>query len=108
MARVFALKSELDAWIRSRSTNPPSMTEVSRGIGAFAYRFGEHKLDCRTLELRKSGRKIKPAPQPARVLKLLVSRPGKLVSGDEIRCELWGQEVIRLAPLVEMQTHLHV
>ena len=55
------------------------------------YRFGDYELDRRTLELRKAGQKIKLAPQPARVLRLLVSRPGELVSRDEIRRELWGE-----------------
>jgi len=55
------------------------------------YRFGDYELDRRTLELRKAGQKIKLAPQPARVLRLLVSRPGGLVARDEIRRELWGE-----------------
>jgi TolB-like protein len=33
---------------------------------------------------------MKLAPQPARVLALLASRPGELVSREEIRRELWG------------------
>jgi len=55
-------------------------------------RFGNYELDRRTLELSKSGEKIKLAPQPARMLALLASRPGELVSRDEIRRELWGEE----------------
>jgi TolB-like protein/tetratricopeptide (TPR) repeat protein len=55
------------------------------------YRFGDYELDRRTLELWKAGQKIKLAPQPARVLRLLVSRPGELVSRDEIRRDLWGE-----------------
>ena len=55
------------------------------------YRFGDYELDRRTLELRKAGQKIKLAPQPARVLALLASRPGGLVARDEIRRELWGE-----------------
>ncbi|MGE5359563.1 MAG: winged helix-turn-helix domain-containing protein [Bacteroidales bacterium] len=61
-------------------------------LGASAYRFGDFELDRRTLELRKSGQKVKLQPQPARVLRLLVSRPGELVSRDEIRREVWGEE----------------
>ena len=66
------------------------------------YRFGNYELDRRTLELRKAGQKIKLAPQPARVLKLLVSRPGELVSRDEIRRELWGE-----ATFVDFQRNLN-
>ena len=54
------------------------------------YRFGDYELDRRTLELSKSGAAVKLAPQPARMLALLASRPGELVSRDEIRRELWG------------------
>jgi TolB-like protein len=64
----------------------------SSGAGASVCRFADYELDRRTLELRKSGRKIKLAPQPARVLGLLASRPGELVLRDEIRHELWGDE----------------
>ena len=67
------------------------MTTASNGAGASAYRFGDYDLDRRTVELRKAGVKIKLAPQPARVLRLLASRPGELVSRDEIRRELWGE-----------------
>ena len=39
----------------------------SSGAGASVCRFADYELYWRTLELRKSGRKIKLAPQPARV-----------------------------------------
>ncbi len=61
-----------------------------RTAGDSVCRFGDYELDRRTLELRKSGQKIKLAPQPARVLGLLASRPGELVARDEIRREIWG------------------
>ena len=64
----------------------------SSGAGASVCRFADYELDRTTLELRKSGRKIKLAPQPARVLRLLASRQGELVSRDEIRRELWGDK----------------
>lgn len=55
-------------------------------------RFGPFELDRRTLELWKSGERIKLAPQPARMLVLLACRPGELVTRDDIRRELWGEE----------------
>jgi TolB-like protein/tetratricopeptide (TPR) repeat protein len=67
------------------------MNTASSGIRASIRQFGDYSLDRRTLELRKSGQKIKLAPQPARVLALLASRPGELVSRDEIRREIWGE-----------------
>jgi TolB-like protein/Flp pilus assembly protein TadD len=68
------------------------MNAIWNGMGVSVCRFGDYELDRRTLELRKSGQKIKLAPQPARVLGLLVSRPGELVTRDEIRRELWGEK----------------
>ena len=60
------------------------------GIVADICRFGEYELDLTTLELRRQGRKLKLAPQPARVLALLASRAGDLVTRDELYRELWG------------------
>jgi TolB-like protein/tetratricopeptide (TPR) repeat protein len=67
------------------------LNSLAGGAGAGVRRFGDYELDGRTLELRKAGRRIKLAPQPARVLGLLASRPGELVTRDEIRRELWGE-----------------
>lgn len=67
------------------------MTPASSGFRASVFRFGDFELDGRTLELKKSGQKVKLAPQPARVLGLLASRPGELVTRDELRRELWGE-----------------
>ena len=52
--------------------------------------FGPFELDARTGELRKRGKRIRLAPQPASLLTLLVTRPGQLVTRDEIRRHLWG------------------
>lgn len=60
--------------------------------GVSACRFGDYELDRTTLELRRSGRKVGLAPQPARALALLASRPGCLVTREELRRELWGDE----------------
>jgi len=53
--------------------------------------FGEFELDLETGELQKSGRMLRLRPQPVRVLCLLVSQAGKLVSREEIRRLLWGE-----------------
>jgi TolB-like protein len=67
------------------------MTSVADRSGPSVCRFGDYELDRRTLALRRAGRKAKLAPQLARVLGLLVSRPGELVTRDEIRRALWGE-----------------
>ena len=55
-------------------------------------RFGTFQLDTQAGQLLKSGRIIRLKPQPLRLLHLLVSRPGELVTRDEIRDLLWGND----------------
>ena len=52
-------------------------------------RFGTFELDLRSGELRKSGLRIKLQQQPLQVLKLLVERPGEIITREELRQELW-------------------
>lgn len=52
-------------------------------------RFGSFELDIDTGQLRRGGLPVKLQPQPFRLLVLLTSRPGSLVSRDEIRQQLW-------------------
>jgi len=55
--------------------------------------FGPFQLDTRCLELWKDGRKQRLRPQPCRVLAVLASRPGRLVTRDEIRMAVWPSDV---------------
>lgn len=55
--------------------------------------FGPFQLDTRCLELWKDGRKQRLRPQPCRVLAVIVSRPGRLVTRDEIRLAVWPSDV---------------
>ena len=57
-------------------------------------RFGVFELDIRTGELRKSGKLIRLAPQPFRLLVLLAGKPGELVTREEIQRELWGDDTV--------------
>jgi len=52
-------------------------------------RFGSFELDCNTGELFKNGSRLKLQDQPARLLILLVSKAGSLVTRDEIQEALW-------------------
>src|SRR6187549_1869859 len=54
-------------------------------------RFGSYELDGATGELSKDGQRIKLQPQPVRVLELLVSRAGELVTRDELQLALWPE-----------------
>jgi TolB-like protein/DNA-binding winged helix-turn-helix (wHTH) protein/Flp pilus assembly protein TadD len=55
-------------------------------------RFGVFELDLDTGELRKSGRAMRLRPQAAKVLGVLASRPGQLVTREDLQKQLWGQE----------------
>lgn len=55
--------------------------------------FGPYRLDTRTLELQQEGRSVPLRPQPCRVLALLASQPGRLVTREEIRAEVWPRGV---------------
>ena len=55
-------------------------------------RFGVFELDSATGEVRKNGIFLKLHPQPAKVLLLLASRANQLVTREEIKEALWGQD----------------
>jgi len=52
-------------------------------------RFSVFELDLERCELRKSGRRVPIAQQPWKALVLLATRPGRLVTRDELRQALW-------------------
>jgi DNA-binding winged helix-turn-helix (wHTH) protein len=55
-------------------------------------RFGAFELDAQTGELRKSGVPVNLPPQPFKILALLASRAGTLVTREEIHKQIWGDE----------------
>jgi DNA-binding winged helix-turn-helix (wHTH) protein/TolB-like protein len=55
-------------------------------------RFDSFELDSGAGELRKDGDRIKLPPQPLRVLELLVSRSGEVVTRTEIRERIWRDD----------------
>src|SRR5438445_7288770 len=55
-------------------------------------RFGVFDVDPESGELRKAGVEINLPPQPAKVLVLLATRAGQLVSREELRQQVWGKE----------------
>jgi DNA-binding winged helix-turn-helix (wHTH) protein/tetratricopeptide (TPR) repeat protein len=52
--------------------------------------FGVYELDTESGELRRQGRRVHLAAQPFTVLSILASRPGTVVSRDELVREVWG------------------
>jgi eukaryotic-like serine/threonine-protein kinase len=65
-----------------------------RGIDAGRARIGVFELDLGAGELRKDGRGVVLQEQPFRVLRMLVVRPGKVVTREEIRKELWPNDTV--------------
>jgi len=67
-----------------------------------ALRFGNFELDVVAPELRRDGAPVRLQPQPLRVLALLACSAGRVVSREEIRSEIWGNET-----LVDFDQGLH-
>jgi DNA-binding winged helix-turn-helix (wHTH) protein len=55
-------------------------------------RFGVFELNLDLEELRKNGTLLKLPPQPFKLLALLASRSGQVVTRDEIQERLWGND----------------
>ena len=55
-------------------------------------RFGVFELNLDLEELRKNGTLLKLPPQPFKLLDLLASRSGQVVTRDEIQGQLWGND----------------
>ncbi len=78
------------------------MTTDSAEVAAGTVRFGpagavaldryRFELQVETDELRCDGRPVALRPQAVRALSLLVRRGGRLVTVDELRAELWGNQ----------------
>jgi TolB-like protein/DNA-binding winged helix-turn-helix (wHTH) protein/tetratricopeptide (TPR) repeat protein len=58
------------------------------------YRFGDYRLDVRRAELSGPAGRISLRPQSFDVLRLLVSRHGRLVSKDELYEQIWGNRAV--------------
>ena len=57
-------------------------------------RFGVYELDQEAMELRKDGSPIRLQEQPFKVLALLAERPGKIVTREELREQIWGNTFV--------------
>jgi TolB-like protein/DNA-binding winged helix-turn-helix (wHTH) protein/Flp pilus assembly protein TadD len=66
-----------------QATSPP--TDV--------FHFGVFQLDLKAGELHKAGVRVKLQDQPFRVLALLVSRAGQVVTREELRQRVWPSNV---------------
>jgi DNA-binding winged helix-turn-helix (wHTH) protein len=63
---------------------------ASSNAQAKLFRFGAFELDLEAQQLLKNGRTVRLQPQPFKLLCLLVTLRGHLVTRDQIRGELWS------------------
>ena len=61
---------------------------------ARALQFGAFRLDLHTLELSKSGTRIRVPEQSLQILAMLVERPGEIVTREELHQKLWPNGTI--------------
>ena len=73
----------------SPERTPPSMPPTAE---ARALRFGRFEADLETGLLTRDGTPVRLQPQPFKVLVLLARRAGQVVTRDEIRLEVWGED----------------
>jgi len=75
---------------------PPTFTRskavIQPSIRRFA-RFGSFEVDFRERKLTKGGSRIRLQEQPFRILALLLEHPGQLVTREEIRMQVWPQDL---------------
>jgi len=69
------------------SPSPIMLSSVHRLL-----RFGVYEMNLDTQELRNAGTLVKLAPQPFRLLEMLASHAGQIVTREEIQNELWGND----------------
>jgi eukaryotic-like serine/threonine-protein kinase len=55
-------------------------------------RFGEFLLDCESAELRRNGDKASLQGQPLQILTMLVEKPGRMVTREELKKRLWPSD----------------
>jgi TolB-like protein/DNA-binding winged helix-turn-helix (wHTH) protein/Tfp pilus assembly protein PilF len=55
-------------------------------------RFGPFELDDATGELRRDGAPVPIAPQPLKLVQVLAGRAGELVTREELRRSIWGDD----------------
>jgi len=96
--KVLGLEVGADDYV----TKPFSLKEVSARVKALfrrvedyqagldVYRFGKIELDFKKFESRKDGRPLGLTPLELRILKVLVTRKGQVVTRDEFLDLVWG------------------
>src|SRR5215813_14066181 len=75
------------------ANTPPTVTRSQPpSVRRFA-RFGSFEVDFHERQLKKGGIRIRLQEQPFRILALLLEHPGELVTREEIRSQVWAQDL---------------
>ena len=75
------------------SQNPTGSNSVAKPSKRRFARFGSFEVDFHEHKLTKEGIRIRLQEQPFRILALLLERPGQLVTREEIRSQVWPQDL---------------
>ena len=75
-------------------SSPVIEKRMEAAPSANAVGFGPFRLDLKAGELHKDGRRIRLQEQPFQVLKMLLERPGEVVTRQAIRQKLWPNDTI--------------
>jgi two-component system alkaline phosphatase synthesis response regulator PhoP len=90
-------------------TKPFSLKELSARVKALlrrvddyqddvsAYRFGNVELDFHKFESRKDGQDLGLTPLELKILKLMISSKGKVITRDEFLDQVWGAENLNVS-----------
>src|SRR5204863_2070325 len=62
------------------------------GSARTSVRFGPFELDQDGGELRKGGTKVRLQEQPLQILEILLGQPGKVVTREELRNQIWPSD----------------
>src|SRR5579863_8365707 len=68
------------------------MTTESHTGEAQRVQFGIFEADLKSLELRRSGVRVRLQSQPFKLLTTLLEHPGEVVSRETLQAELWGAD----------------
>ena len=91
LSRAYAFRSAATRQFTYPHTYTGTVAATQAGI--LILRFGAFELDLRAGELRRGGVLLKLSPQQFRVLRLLAERGGHVCTREEIRREIWGEDV---------------
>src|SRR5215471_3776130 len=78
--------------LKTVPTSTASKAVVQLSTRRFA-RFGIFEVDFHEHKLTKGGIRIRLQEQPFRILALLLEHPGQLVTREEIRLQVWPQDL---------------